>query len=44
MVANNIVHANTNREGDALLDRLAVNLLVVKFGGGGINYRGSELT
>lgn len=43
MVANDVVDGNANGEGDALLDGLAVNLLVVELGDGGIDDGGTEL-
>ena len=43
MVANDVIDGNANGEGDALLDGLAVNLLVVELGDGGIDDGGTEL-
>ena len=43
MVANDVIDGNANGEGDALLDGLAVDLLVVELGDGGINDGGTKL-
>ena len=43
MVANDVIDGNANGEGDALLDGLAVDLLVVELGDGGIDDGGTEL-
>ena len=43
MVANDIIDGNANGEGNALLDSLAVDLLVVELGDGGIDDGGTEL-
>lgn len=43
MVANDVIDGNANGEGDSLLDGLAVDLLVVELGDGGIDDGGTEL-
>ena len=43
MVANDVIDRNANGEGDALLDGLAVDLLVVELGDGGIDDGGTKL-
>ena len=44
MVANDVIDGNANGEGDALLDGLAVDFLVVELGDGGIDDGCTELT